>query len=312
MTLATHLDAVTAFTRAQGAVQRLWSDWSGDLLPLKPLTRPLRATVFRITKAPRPAVVKIWGPGNAAKAAAQAARQAEVARDMHSGPYRACAVLGFDADLCALVMQDAGPTPLLDILRDHPDRLHAIAQQAGHWLAAYHDLSLRPHPFRPKGHKTWLLRLADQCRSGTRTPPNPQALCTGLTQLADQAMDLRGLPAAKVITHRDLTLGNLIEGQDALFGIDFENTKEDAPFRDLFSLALDLGPAGVPSLTAGYGVQITAPTAPEVTAFLCRAFALGLWANTPAAPSKRQTARLETTLRLVDLHWTDWAGGETP
>ncbi|PYG34466.1 aminoglycoside phosphotransferase family protein [Pelagimonas varians] len=300
MNLATHLDAETAYRGASLSVRRLWPDWSGDLLPLKPLVAPLRATVFRITEAPVPAVVKIWGPGNADKAAAQTTRQCAVANLMNTGPYRASEVLAFDADLCSMVMQDAGTTTLADDLRDQPERLGWIALQSGQWLANYHSHSLRPHPFRPAGHKTWLLRLVEQCGDGTRTPPKADAFVAAATHLANETLDLRGLPSAKTITHRDLTLGNLIQGEDALFGIDFENAREDEPFRDLFSLALDLGQAGLPALAQGYGPQTADP---KVAAFLCRAFALGLWANTPATPSKRQAARLKMAQALFDMKW---------
>jgi hypothetical protein len=148
--------------------------------------------------------------------------------------------------------------------------------------------------------KSWLLRLANDCQTQKRTPPNATQLIEAATHHADTAMALRGLPSAKAITHRDLTLGNLIQGPDAIWGIDFENTKEDEPFRDVFSLAVDLGPAGLAALLKGYGPQMAAP---KVTAFLCRAFALGLWANTPAVPSKRQAARLDVAMSLVDVDW---------
>lgn len=301
MTAPTHLDAQAAYDSARAGVLRLWPEWTGDLLPLKPLVKPLRATVFRITGAPVPAVVKVWGAGNGSKPAAQAARQSDVAREMGNGPHRASAVLRFDPDLCALVMQDVGTQSLGDILRDHPSRLEPLARQSGQWLARYHRPSLRPHPFRPAGLKTWLLRLAQDCRTGQRQPPDAAGFTAAALQHAETAMALRGRASAKAITHRDLTLGNLIQGPDALFGIDFENVKEDEPFRDLFSLALDLGRAGLPALSQGYGTQITDP---DVTAFLCRAFALGLWANTPAAPSNRQAARLEMARTLYTLPWT--------
>ncbi|WP_299933021.1 aminoglycoside phosphotransferase family protein [uncultured Pelagimonas sp.] len=298
MSGATHLTGEAAYEMAMAALGRLWPDWSGELTPLKPLTQPLRATPFRLSGGAKPAVIKVWGPGNASKAAAQAARQEEVALAMVTGENRGVPVFGFDTAACALLMQDVSGDTIDHALEETPDRLNELATRAGTWLRDYHALSLRPAPFRPAGHIAWLEKLRTQIADGHREVADPDRFCRLTTQICDSAMTLRKRPATKVITHRDLTLGNLlVDDQNTLWGIDFENNREDEPLRDLFTLAVDL--IGFTSnglqasetyrrLTLAYGDR---ETDPEVHAFLFHCFALGVWANTPATPSKRQAKR---------------------
>ncbi len=299
MSDATHLTGEAAYEIAVAALGRLWPDWSGELTPLKPLTQPLRATPFRVSGGTKPTVIKVWGPGNATKAAAQAARQEEVALAMSAGVSRGVPVFGFDAAACALLMQDVSGDTIDNALQETPDRLNELATRAGTWLRDYHTLSLRPAPFRPAGHIAWLEKLRAQIADGQRGVPDPNGFCHLVTQVCDRAMTLRKRPATKAITHRDLTLGNLlVDDQNTLWGIDFENTREDEPLRDLFTLAVDLigfTPNGTQAsqayrgLTQAYGDR---ETDPEVHAFLFQCFSLGVWANTPAIPSKRQAKRL--------------------
>lgn len=143
-----------------------------------------------------------------------------------------------------------------------------------------------------------------QVSSGERAIPDANAFLSEAERLTTQALPLRKRPSLRAVTHRDLTLSNLILSDDGtLWGLDFENAKEDEPGRDLFSLALDLlrfapddaaRSACYDRLWAGYGA---AEIDPEVSAFLTQCFALGLWANTPARPSQRQADRLELA------HW---------
>lgn len=304
MTAATHLSGAEAHERAEAALKRFWPGWQGALDPLKPLVKPLRATPFVVHGGSEPAVIKVWGPGNADKAQAQARRQAEVAQEMSDGLERAVPVLGFDAANCALLMAQAPGKPATDLLQGQPDRLDELAHRAGQWCRAHHQSTLHPAGFRPAGHKAWLERLMVQVTSGERATPDADAFLTEVERLTTLAMPLRKRPSLRAVTHRDLTLGNLILSDDGtLWGLDFENAKEDEPGRDLFSLSLDLlrfAPdhaarrACNDRLWAGYGA---AEIDPEVSAFLTQCFALGLWANTPAHPSQRQAERLELA------HW---------
>lgn len=354
--LSTHLEADKALAAAHAAMAALWPGRALALAPLKPLVKPLRATVFRVEGGPEPAVVKVWGPGNAARAAAQAARQAQVAPLMAEGRWRVPGVLAFDAARLALVMQDPGGQSLRGLLdgparpgapqacrslsdaangvsgiargQENPvaeravfDRAdgpgHApdapdapdgtVAALAGGWLAAFHALSLRPHPFRPAGHLTWAARLLEERRNGLRAGPDPEAFASAVAGLTPLAKAARGSAAFRCVTHRDMTLANLVAGPaGSVWGIDFENAREDEPLRDLFTLALDLcaqrvraaeRPATLLALRQGYGHEIASPAA---RLFLQRAFALGVWANTPAQPSRRQAARLEAARWIMD------------
>lgn len=293
--LPTHLAAEKALAVAREAVGALWPETALALVPLKASLRPLRATVFRVRGAPQPAVVKVWGPGNADRAQAQTARQAEVAQAMSEGRWRVPGVLHFDAARLALVMTDPGGESLRTLFARH----EPVASRAARWLAAYHGQSLRPHPFRPAGHLTWAARLAREVAEGQRTPPEPEAFAMAAAALPALARPARGTPAFRCVTHRDMTLANLVAGTDgSVWGIDFENAREDEPLRDLFTLALDLSaptpepdrPALLATLRAGYLPEVATP---EARLFLQRALALGVWANTPERASHRQAARLD-------------------
>ncbi len=291
----THLNAEAAQSTALRVLSRFWPDWKGALIPLKPLSKPLRATPFRVTGGPVPAVIKVWGPGNLAKATAQADRQRDVAGFLGKAPHRAPAVLDYDPSQCALLMQDTCGDPLDAVLDSAAaDDADAILTKVGGWIAALHTPSRQSQPFRPKGHIAWLDKLANQVRTGARTPPDAQGFSTAASQIASDGLALRGKPSTRAITHKDLTPGNLmVDRAGTIWGIDFENAAMDEPLRDLFSVSaalMALSPHGtrraaITALFSGYG---DLQTNPDVARFLFRAFALGLWARTPAEPSRRQ------------------------
>ncbi len=304
---ATHLEAGAARFRAEEALARVWPGWTGTLTPLKPLLKPLRATPFRVSGGAEPAVIKVWGPGNAAAAARQAARQAEVARLMPQGHLRVPRVLTFDAASCALLMQDAGGPDLRRALPDMPDAAAESAlSRAAAWLQAFHALSIRAHPFRPAGHAAWLRRLVADAESGHRAMPDVAEFRSQALALEATAMALRGAPSRRCASHRDLTLGNLLTGgDDTLWGIDFENDREDELLRDRVSLALDalcFAPFGHDRgrvlATLARGRTDRDPIGPA-DLFLQRAFCLGVWARTPRQPSRRQAALLKAALWLL-------------
>lgn len=89
-----------------------------------------------------------------------------------------------------------------------------------------------------------------------------------------------------------------------LTGVDFENAKEDEPHRDLVWLLIDAlarSDAGDPArlgaaIARGYDDRITALPA---RLFLQRLFALGVWAATPAAPSRRHLARYAAARLII-------------
>ncbi len=282
--------------RATEVLKTLWPEWSGrmEILCDGPDT-----WVYRPSRGRVPAVVKLWPRKSEAKASRQALRQAELAAVLSHGPYRVPRVLWFGKG--ALVMQDAGGPDFRDRLEREASG--PLLRSAGEWLAAYHGLSLRERKFLPKGQVNWLTRLIEAVEDGERKPIDAKGLVSAARALRETRGTVRGLPATRAITHRDLTLSNLVSGpDDTVWGIDFENAKEDEPLRDVFSLALDVlcltgDEAALASLREGYGDDVTAP---EVRLFLQRCFAISVWANTPVSPSKRQRQRWEIARDLLE------------
>ncbi|WGW03113.1 aminoglycoside phosphotransferase family protein [Tropicibacter oceani] len=279
--------------KAGQALRALWPDWSGDLTALAP-------GVLRASGTAAPVVVKLWPPEAADKARAQSDRQNAVAQVLARGELRAPGVLHFAAEIPALVMHDCGGQPLEAALQSAaPAQALALVERAGAWIAALHASSLRPAPFRPIGHLNWLDKLQTQGAEGTRAIADLPGFARHVAAQHALFDQVRRKPATRAVTHKDLNAGNLLVGADgALWGIDFENAAEDEPLRDLFALGVDIlafTPVGqdpeeaLAALAHGYGKGLGDPL---VRVFLQRAFALGLWARTPAAPSRRQAARL--------------------
>ncbi len=286
--------------RAGALLSALWPDWSGTLCELGPVGR---SAVFRVLGAPIPAVVKLWCNADHAKAHAQAFRQSEVAQALRRGPHRAPDVLHFDKTLPAMVMQDCDGLAFDAALSScEPARAEQLVEAAGGWIAALHATSLRESPFRPVGHLNWLDKLLAQAEAGDRQISDLPRFRSHCAAMHEMFQDVRRKPTIKAVTHKDLNAGNLLLGQDGtLWGIDFENAREDEPLRDLFTLGVDVlafAPFGrdrhraLATLARGYGDQASDPA---VRLFLQRTFALGLWARTPERASKRQKARLAVT-----------------
>jgi aminoglycoside phosphotransferase len=238
-------------------------------------------------------LLKTWRPDQADKAMAQAQRQAEVAQALTTGA-RAPRVLFFDAQRLVLAM------PYLtgaDLSARWRAGHHDVPEHAGAWLRAFHALTARDAPFWPKGQVNWLNRLVDAGQSGTREIVEFDRFRAAAMQVQARAKHARGKPCRKAVTHRDMTLSNLIRADGQTWGIDFENPKPDDALRDVFTLALDLAAmapertqSALPALRRAYGDTVTAP---EVRLFLQQCFCLWVWANTPAQPSARQAARLD-------------------
>lgn len=277
---------------------------------LKHREGPMASQVFCAATPGERLTFKVWAPAFAERAAAQAIRQREVAAAMGSGPHRAPAEAFFDAEALCLGMDYVdGPTlaELWPGLTSSERCAHI--EQAARWIAAFHATSLRPHPFRPRGQVSWLHRLLDWHEEGRRDIPDIAAFRRETAALETMAEDIRGRPGIRAVTHRDMHLGNLIAAEDALWGIDFENPKEDEPYRDLVWLLVDAmarAPGETPmtglaaAIARGYGDDTTDP---GVRRFLQRLFAMGVWAATPANPSLRQAARHAAAREIVS-----WSG----
>ncbi|KUF12339.1 hypothetical protein AVJ23_01000 [Pseudoponticoccus marisrubri] len=261
-----------------------------------------QAHLFRAERPEGPLVVKTWAPEAAERARAQARRQSELAPALQDGPCRVPAVHFFDEDHLALAMQAVPGHDLATLWQDRGDP--RLARAAGHWLRALHGLSLRETRFDPKGQVNWLDRLVAAGEAGNRAIPDLPGFTRAARAVQARMVAAAGRSATRAITHRDMTLSNLmLDASGTVWGLDVENRREDEPLRDLFTLALDLatlGPGdagpGRAALIAGYG---DAQTHPLVRLALQGGFALWVWANTPARPSRRQIRRLAFAERVL-------------
>ncbi|MGP6085623.1 aminoglycoside phosphotransferase family protein [Antarctobacter jejuensis] len=242
-------------------------------------------------------VVKVWTDG--ARAQRQARQQRQAARAMSQGRFRVPRIRFVDQELQALGMVRVNGRSLAALW---PEGSAGLAEAAGGWLAVFHGLTRRDCVFDPTGQVNWLDRLMAEGAAGGRPIADFTGFQAAAVSARDMAPALNGLPSTRAVTHRDMTLSNLmLSGDDRVWGIDFENRREDEPLRDLFTLALDVLTLGgdeeqVAALVAGYG---DANTDPQVRLFLQRCFCLWVQANTPPAPSTRQALRLKVAQRLL-------------
>nr|WP_274705680.1 aminoglycoside phosphotransferase family protein [Salipiger pentaromativorans] len=271
---------------------------------LKNVETPLPAQVFCAATPDRRLTVKVFARDLAEKARAQAARQRELAAAL---PGQVADWLFFDETALVLGMSYVDG-PSLAALWPHLDAARAgqRLEEAGRWLAAFHGLTRVAHPFRPKGQIAWLNRLLEQHADGRRQIPQIAQFRGEVETLEAMFRAVRGKPAQRAVTHRDLHLSNLMVTERGLVGLDFENDKPDEPLRDLVVLLIDAlarhGKAADPvpaaeALRRGYGPT---GTDPQALLFLQRLFALGVWAATPSEPSLHQTARYLAARRIVE------------
>lgn len=260
------------------------------------------AHLFAAERPEGPILIKVWA--DADRAARQARRQTEVVQALHAGACRAPEVLFFDTSCRAMAMPRIDGTDLAALWRAGGAE---VAEGAGRWLRAYHGLTLDPCPFDPTGQVNWLSRLIASAQDGRRAIPDPDGFAKAARGVQAMAGGVTGRPSARAVTHRDMTLSNLMrDGNGTVWGLDFENSRMDEPLRDVFTLALDLmtlGAAGasdgeqaVSDLRHGYGAE---QADPAVRLFLQRCFCLWVWANTPETPSARQLRRIEVAEDLL-------------
>ncbi|MBP0481911.1 phosphotransferase [Sagittula salina] len=286
------ISRAVAEVEARAALRAM--DLSDAPTPLFPERPPAQAQLL----ATETLVLKVYAPEFATRADAQARRQSEVS-DQLTGTNRAPAILFRRAT--TLVMPRLSGPDLATLWRQGDRHIPTLA---GDWLRAFHAPTLRKFPFRPGGHVAWLHRLSDEVANGARSIPDPTAFQHSLERTESLAASARRQKATRAVTHRDMTLSNLLHDGRITWGIDFENTHEDEPLRDLFTLALDLltlaSPDAEPDLAplrAAYGDRHTAA---PVRLFLQRCFSTWVWANTPGSPSQRQAIRLAMARHLLD------------
>ncbi|GGG76770.1 hypothetical protein GCM10011415_26960 [Salipiger pallidus] len=277
---------------ARAALADLGEDGPWGLGCLKNREHPLPEQVFCAATPYRRIAVKVYAPASAGKARAQADRQRVVAQ---AGI--APKVIFFDDARLVLGMAYVD-TPNLRALWPHQGASGQLdlLEAAGRWLRRLHDLEAQPHPFRPRGHVSWMERVLAWQADGTRNYPDAKDFAAEAEELTAMAPALRGLPAWRAVTHRDLHLSNLLATAEGVIGLDYENAKHDEPLRDLVTLLIDaMAEAGdhtprsmAAALSKGYGAcEIPA----EAVLFLQRTFALGEWSRTPESASVAQSAR---------------------
>ncbi|SNR99448.1 aminoglycoside phosphotransferase family protein [Antarctobacter heliothermus] len=257
------------------------------------------AHLFATDTPEGPILIKVWA--DADRAARQARRQTQVARVLNAGDCRAPKVLFFDEPCRAMAMPTVNGTDLAALWRAGREDVPGLS---GQWLAAFHGLTRRPCPFDPTGQVNWLSRLVAAALDGQRAIPDPAGFAKVARGVQAMADGVSGCASARAVTHRDMTLSNLMLDVDGtIWGLDFENTRVDEPLRDVFTLALDLmtlgaqdGKDAVARLVRRYG---DGDSDPAVRLFLQRCFCLWVWANTPATPSARQLHRLEVAEDLL-------------
>ena len=297
---------------ARAALAELGEDGPWGLGCLKNREQPLPEQVFCAATPHRRIAVKVYAPASAGKARAQADRQRVVAQ---AGI--APEVLFFDDARLVLGMAylDAPNLRALWPHRCGSARL-GLLTASGRWLRRLHDLEAQPHPFRPKGHVSWMERVLGWHADGSRTYPDAEDFAAKTEELTAMAPALRGLPAWRAVTHRDLHLSNLLATPEVVVGVDYENAKHDEPLRDLVTLLIDaMAEAGehtprpmASALSKGYGA---CEIPPEAVLFLQRTFALGEWSRMPESPSVAQSARYLAARAVIaadvegsnTLHW---------
>ncbi|MCA0996525.1 phosphotransferase family protein [Alloyangia pacifica] len=305
MTADSRLSRAEAQSLARDALAEQHPGHAYGLGCLKNSDRPMRAQVFCAAHPDAHLVVKVYAATEADKARAQAERQRAVAAQLQAGPWRAPQVLFFDEARLVLGMTYA-PGPNLAELwpRIPPAKRDVPLVAAGCWLAALHRPTLEPRKLRPRGQLSWLEAQLEAARASDDGFAECENFAFALAALQDLFPQARGRMATRAVTHRDLHLSNLVSATGALWGLDVENAKPDAPYRDLVGLLVDAlarSPAPDPrrfgaALARGYGDDTTDPVA---RLFLQRAYALGVWCRTPSEPSQHQRARLEAAKMIL-------------
>lgn len=301
----THIDIASARAFAHTALHRHHPGARFGLGALKTSNADRRAHVFCAATPDARLVVKVYAPQSADKGRAQFIRQQQVASALPKG---APDVLFYEEDLRVLGMCYVDGPSLADIWHAlaPPERM-ARLELAGQWLAAFHSLSLRPHPFRPRGPLDWLHAIIQRHHAGHCDIPEFSAFERHVTALEGQFSTVRGMPSQRAILHRDLHLSNLVQTPGGLVGLDFENEKPDEPLRDLVWLLVDTMARSDPeqpayiaasALARGYGPMLTHPNA---MVFIQKLVGLGIWANTDARASQHNVARFVAARQITEL-----------
>ena len=142
--------------------------------------------------------------------------------------------------------------------------------------------------------------------------PDYEAFMEEFGKLEYAAQECQSLPSFRCITHRDFHLGNLIFGRKGvIYGIDFENKKEDVALRDVMSFLFDFVIRWHSRNPSFAEYQHTAKvfwrayadttTSPSVVAFFQKYTALNAWAgiNVRQLEEQKERERLQVLSALA-------------
>jgi tRNA A-37 threonylcarbamoyl transferase component Bud32 len=168
-------------------------------------------------------------------------RLRDVGARLNSFDFSAPKVIAFLENQSALIMEDIDGQSVLQSILMLSDLGEAeeVLRMSGKWLAHFQNTTISTALFEPKSHINWLRRKLN-AQDAANTIPYIDELFENFKKLELLASSVRGLPSTRCITHRDFHLGNLILGENgAVYGIDFENGKDDDALRDAISFTFD-------------------------------------------------------------------------
>lgn len=193
----------------------------------------------------------------------------------------------------AFLMEDVKGSSLREEVQlfDNSEDSVPYLRKAGKWLAAFQDMSKRPAAFDPTPHMNWLKgKVKNRLASGV---VDTEAFGTQMARLGPLAEQAAGRASFRCVTHGDFHAANVLFRRNGdVFGIDFENTKEDEMLSDVVTLMFDLvlrwPVAAMPEsdqLRAALGPFLRGSgafeCAPEVARFYQTFAALNKWAGVP-------------------------------
>lgn len=151
--------------------------------------------------------------------------------------------LAFFEKECALIMEDVVGETLLQLIPNFIDisDSNAYLRQAGRWISHFQHPTMRQTIFEPKSHTNWLRRKIQNHDTKIISIPDYADFMREFRILEELSEKAKSLPSMRCISHRDFHLGNVVFGRNgAVYGIDFENKKEDESLRDVMSFMFDL------------------------------------------------------------------------
>ncbi|MES2436121.1 MAG: aminoglycoside phosphotransferase family protein [Pseudomonadota bacterium] len=200
--------------------------------------------------------------------------------------------LAFVEKDCALIMEYVKGDSLQNLLPQFSDIADASThlENAGRWIASFQQPTMKPAAFDTKPHMNWLLKKLKQHDEKLIVIPEYDAFMADFHQLEQCASKAQAQSSTRCVTHKDFHLGNLLFGRKGtVYGIDFENKKEDDALRDVISFLFDFAIKSPANATASDSFQTAAAaflggyadhaTPPAVFEFFQKFSALNAWSG---------------------------------